>query len=357
MRYVAGTVLQASGGPKSWPAVQWATAVGYEARKHVADVHKIDIELEWEEEFAAAARHGSKFLDRRHSALGAHFLEIESLAEATHASFFPANRRGRAFLDFLRKDLSVVSAGREILLTNVTGHSMVGLPSDRAARLEVIGTHVRTLTTGLGQLSAKFTGADVSELALHGNAATDKLTWWDGKMNDLPSRTFGGELDLAHCLSLIGLLASAQAANRWARATCCDACDAAALKHRFVSSHHLARSISALTAEPSTLGPIARQVLSAMAGRGDALTLTSNPYRALRNGWLHLGFSDAADRLTDPIDLRGPVRAYTGTSAADLEVLVDRYLGDITNTMNEWLLLPAREGEDLFDHLKRVNID
>lgn len=278
LRYVAGSVLQSGGGPKSWPFVQWATVVGFEALKHLGDVHDVRFELDWEDEFAAAARHGSKFFDGGPAQLDQVVKNFSLLAAATHNSFFPPDRRSGPTFDFLRDDLSVVADGDEELLTNVTGHFMAGLPPERAAQLYVIGVHVRKLTMGLGQLAAMFTSSRVDEIRQHGNADPVRLTWWDGKMKRVLPATFGGELDQAFALAVISILSSVQGARRWGRAACCASCAAAALKHRFMVAHHAANSIAALAVR-AELGPLARERLTILARADDALLLASGPYR------------------------------------------------------------------------------
>jgi hypothetical protein len=354
LRYVAGSVLQAGGGPKSWPFVQWATAVGFEAQKHLGDVHDVRFELDWEDEFAAAARHGSKFFDGGPTQLDSVVKDFSSLAAATHLSFFPPDRRGGRIFDFLRDDLAVIADGDEVLMTNVTGHFMVGLPPERAAQRDVISHHVRRLTTGLGQLASVFTGARVDEIRQHGNADHRvQLTCWDGKMERALPATFGGELDRALAFAVISILSSVQGARRWGRAACCGLCAAAALKHRFVVAHHAAKSIAALSQISDELGPLATERLTILAWADDALVLTSPPYRRLRNGWLHLGLGDVAAEISDSGDLLAAVRAYTATDPATLAATVDRYLDELATGLNGWLLTSAHNGRGLYSHLHR----
>lgn len=352
LRYVAGSVLKSDGGPKSWPFVQWAAAVGFEAQKHLGDVHDIRLKLDWEREFAATARHGSKFFDGRTTQLDSVVKDLSLLASATHLSFSPPNRRGGPIFDFLRDDLSVIADGDEVLLTNVTGHFMVGLPPERAAQLAVIGLHVRTLTTGLGQLTSMFTGAGVDEIRKHGNAEPTHLSCWDGKMKRALPATFGGELDLGLAFAVISILSTVQCAQRWGRAVCCASCAAAALKHRFVVAHHAAKSIASLAGR-DVLGPLGSERLAVIASADEALVLTSGPYRKLRNGWLHLGLGDVAADFSDGSGPLAVVRAYTDSDPATLATTVDTYLGKLSITLNDWLLTPAQNARGLFSHLHR----
>lgn len=65
LRYSSGSALSASTTgavhPKLWPFLQWGVMVAFEANKHLADVHQVDLELQWEKDIAEAARHSGKF--------------------------------------------------------------------------------------------------------------------------------------------------------------------------------------------------------------------------------------------------------------------------------------------------------
>lgn len=94
--------------------------------------------------------------------------EFDELIRATHLAYFPENRPGKE-LDYLRHDLSVFSENDEILLTNVTGHFMVGLPPSRGAEMDTWGDHVFNLSSGIGQLSASLLGQGIDTLTTHGS--------------------------------------------------------------------------------------------------------------------------------------------------------------------------------------------
>jgi hypothetical protein len=355
--YVAGSLLRANGDHQSWPFAQWGTTVAYEARKHLRDVHSVEIELDWEDQFAESARHGSKYYDGKAGKLDKAVADFErtvdsfeKLAAATHESFFPADRRGGTLFDFLRDDLSVIADESELVLTNVTGHFMVGLPPERAARLESIGDHVKTLTTGLGQFAAGLTRQGIEEIREHGSRVTTALTCWDAKMYEAIPSTFGGTLSTGLAFSLISIASSAQAARRWAKAECCGSCSAAALKHRFVLAHHTAKSMVAFSDRARGMDSDARQRAVEIAHTSDAEIICSEPFRNLRNGWLHLGLSDIPTEL-DPADLLGVVTGYTGLSVDDFSRLVDAYLFEVTLSLNEWLLRPGHDGRTFFDHV------
>ena len=138
IRYVAGRLLNARNHPRSWPFVQWGTMVAFEAQKHLREVHDHRLNFDWEDDVAAAARHRGKFFDGRPAKLDSVVADFQVLAAATTAAYYPEDRLGREF-DFLRADLSVISDGPEVLLTNVAGHFMVGLPPNLGADIDAWG--------------------------------------------------------------------------------------------------------------------------------------------------------------------------------------------------------------------------
>lgn len=135
LKYVAGRILTAGDSPRSWPFNQWGAMVAFEAQRTLRNVHDLHFEFEWEEDVAAAARHGGKFFDGRPRQLDRVVADFRESAKATHVAFYPDDRLGREF-DVLRDDLSVITDGPQVLLTNVTGHFMVGLPPHRGLEIE-----------------------------------------------------------------------------------------------------------------------------------------------------------------------------------------------------------------------------
>lgn len=353
LRYVAGSILGAGNHPRSWPFAQWGAMVAYESAKTLSDVHGYQLELGWEPQVAAAARHGGKFFDvRRASQLDGVVADFRALGLATHSAFYPDDRRGRIF-DFLRDDFAVLADGSELILTNVTGHFMVGLPPDRAIDMDSWGPHLHDLAAGIGQLTTALVGESLEELRLHGNKASEPLTWWDGKIAEVVPAIFGGELETDLAMAVISILSTVQAARRWAHAQCCGSCAAASLKHRFVVLHHAARSIQQLAARSETLPPLAAKSVLALADSADLRTIVDDPFRRLRNGWLHLGLGDIAATLPTEVNILTPVQAYTQMDLPVFEELVDRGLDQIATGMGAWLEEPGAKGHGLFDRLHR----
>jgi hypothetical protein len=351
LRYVAGGGLTAGSHPRSWPLLQWGAMVAYEAQKKLRDVHNIRLEFDWEDDVAAAARHGGKFFDGRAGQLDSVVADFRELIEATHVAFYPEDRPGREF-DFLRDDLSVISDGSELLLTNVTGHFMAGLPPHRGIDMTSWGPHLRTLATGIGQLASVLVNESLDGFAVHGNHTNTAVAWWDGTVAEAIPATFGGELTTELALGVISIHSTVQAARRWARAECCGSCDAASLKHRFIVLHHAARSLQQLYTRAEGLAPIAVGHVSSLAESADLKTLTARPFRRLRNGWLHLGLGDIATVLPAHPNVLSPVFAYTQMEIPAFAALVDRGLDQVAQGIGAWLAEPGVDGSSLFDHLK-----
>ncbi len=356
LRYVAGTCLNAPGHPRGWVFTQWGTMVAFEAAKHLNDVHGIDLGLRWEQTVAAAARHGGKYFDGRRNQLGAVVADFEALLVATHVAFFPEDRRGRAF-DFLRDDFSVVTDGDRLLLTNVTGHFMMGLPPDRALNTDQWGPHARELTIGIGNATASFTDEGVEAIREHGSSVLGPATWRDGKIaRDVPT-AFGGELQPGLTLALLSIASTMEGARRWAKADCCVECAVAALKHRFIVLHHGVQSLRRLAEQPTLVGAVGERYLSEIATVPSLNRVIEQPLRNLRNGWLHLGLSDIADRLPGNVSIITPIEVYAGLSAPELSDAVDEGLEVATQLLQNWMLEADEHGETLYTRLQAADGD
>lgn len=351
IRYVAGRLLTSKGHPRSWPFSQWGAMVAFETQKNLREVHDHRLNFDWEDAVAAAARHGGKFFDGRSAQLDRVVADFRVLATATTAAYYPEDRQGRE-LDYLRADLSVISDGPEVLLTNVSGHFMVGLPPHRGADIHSWGPHVQTLTTGVGQMANTLLQTSVEELSAHGNHAEDPVTWWDGDISEVIPATFGGELGTDLAMAVISIHSTAQAARRWARAICCQSCIAASLKHRFVVLHHAVRSIQQLHERAELLGPVATSYVQILSESAVLRAVVSQPFRNLRNGWLHLGLGDIAAALPATSNILTPVSVYTKMEIAEFDELVDQGLEQVTAGIGKWIAEPGVDGSSLFDHLR-----
>jgi len=355
LRYSAGSLLDAIEHPRSWPFTQWATMVAFEAQKHVRDVHQCEVEAGWEEMVASAARHGGKFFDGRRRQLDNVVEDFRELTEATHRAFYPHDRRGR-FFDFLRNDLSVVGDGREVVLTNVSGHFMVGLPPDRGIDMQSWGPHLDTLGAGIGQITRAFLGNSAAEVSEHGSRSSTSLKWWDGKVAEVRSAIFGGELDTELAMAVISIHSTVQAARRWAHAECCADCSAASLKHRFVVLHHAIRSLHQLSPRSEQLGRTAQKHLGGIVESTALQLLVEQPFRRLRNGWFHLGLGDIESKLPADPSLTAPVAAYTGMDTEAFSAAVHRGLDEVSWRVGDWLNEPGADGTTLFKRLRLVDV-
>jgi hypothetical protein len=349
--YVSGSILNSADHLRSWPFTQWGAMVSFETCKTLHEVHGVDVKFDWEDDVAAAARHGGKFFDGRSSQLDSVIADFRSLAEATHTAFYPSDRRGRAF-DFLRNDLAVFTDGDELVLTNVTGHFMVGLSPDRGLEMESWGPHVLALTTGIGQLAATLAAGTLEQFQEHGSRTPADLQSWDANISTLVPAAFGGELENSLALAVISIYSTVQAARRWGHAECCAWCETASLKHRFVVLHHAVRSVQQLAPRAEGIGPIATRHVSAILEAKGVLAVTTPPFRRLRNGWFHLGLGDIASKLPPEPTLLTPVSAYTDMAPAEFEKLVDASLSSVASEIGAWIAERGTDGSSWFDHLQ-----
>lgn len=350
LRYVAGSILSAGGGVRSWPFAQWGVMVAYEAMKHLRSVHDVQITVDWDHHMATAARHGGKFFDAKADQLDRVVEDFRTLAHAMHGAFYPEDRLLR-ILDSSRDDLAVVTDGRELILTNVTGHFMAGFPADLAVDMKNWGPQIQKLSSGIGQLTGSLLEISAAEVLQHGCSSDEHVTWWDGKLADVIPTIFGGELKTEHAMAIIGIHSSVQSARRWARVACCEPCAVAALKHRFVVLHHAARSLLHISNRPEAFGSLAINHVQALLESPDVQTVLAQPARRLRNGWLHLGLGDIASSLGSAAAAHTPVSAYMNIEIADFVHLVDRTLDRVAAEVECWLHQPGPNGTSLFTHL------
>jgi len=352
LRYATGSVLSVASPrgvhPKLWGFVQWGVMVAYEGHKHLANAHSLDLELSWDPEVAAAARHSGKFFDDRWLSLDGVIGRFEELLASNRAAYFPPGRRGRAF-DFLRHDLSIMIADEEVVLTNVSGYFMMGTPPATAANLEAIGPHGHRLAMGIGEAAAAFTSETLDAIRQHGNRELPPVSWWDATSSKALASAFGGELPPPLAIAVMTVQSAVQIARRWARASCCRACVRAARKHRFIVTHQALRSLELLRDGGRDLGRVGAMHVE------DALRqhnyLLSAPFRRLRNGWLHLGTTDLATELSADATSTDLVRGYADMAPEELDAVVDGALDDIARALNAWILRPDPRGRTLRDHL------
>lgn len=355
LRYISGSIVSAGGRPRIWPFTQWGAMVAYETTKMLRETHNHRVKPSWEDAVAKAARHSGKFFDGRSKQLDQVVKNFRRLIAASHTAFYPEDRPGLEY-DYLRDDLSVVTDGDEVLLTNVTGLFMVGMPPERGIDLDTWGPHVRSLATGIGEVTVALVGESVEQIRHHGSHSNEPLTWSDGKIAEVLPVIFGGELETDVALALLSIHSSVQAARRWARTECCILCAVAALKHRFVVLHHAVQSLNQLGTRLETLRPLAATHLQPLLDSSSLSTVVDRPFRQLRNGWLHLGLDDIASHLPQEVTILTPISAYTQMEVLEFTELVDRGLNEIAVELGTWLTEAGPDGSTLFDYLEPVAV-
>lgn len=355
LKYVGGNLLSSGSHPRSWPFSHWGATVAFEAIKHLRTAHGISPDLRWEPKIAAAARNGGKFFEGNSGQFKSVIKDFRRLIEVTHSAYFPDDRVGREY-DYLRNDLAVVTEGSEVLLTNVTGHFMVGMPPDRGIDMDTWGPHLKALAMGIGELTGALAPSSPEELHLHGSRPQARLSWWDGKVEDFVPNIFAGELNGELAMPLVSIYSSLQTTRRWARADCCTSCEVAALKHRFTVLYPALSSLVQLRSRANNLGPVAIEHLSVLVDSPWAKELADRPFRSLRNGWLHLGFDKVASSLFDDANLWSPINAYTGMTVGEFVTLVDQGIDEASFALGVWLSESGPHGVTIFDSLEPADL-
>lgn len=353
LRYVSGSAISAATGedlhPRVWPFTQWGAMVAYETQKYLGRNGGQSLELSWDPAIAEAARHSNKFFEDKGLEIDGVVRQFQLLLEANYDAYFPKGRDHG--LDPLRNDLSVIVLDGELLLTNVSGFFMTGVPVEHASDLTAMGPHARRLAVGIGQATRALTGASVGQVFEHGNKDQTTPTWWDTKSYEALPNAFAGALDPPVAMAMLTLLSTVQSARYWARADCCSDCASAASKNRFVTLYQAVRSIERFWLEghvkkQSTAQKCVEDILDATAE-----SVLTHSLRRLRNGWLHLGLGNVAGLLPSDPTVGDVVLAYTGMTMSQLDELVDDGLVAFAKTMNAWALSPTPMGSNLTDYL------
>lgn len=353
LRYAAGSTLSAREPvhPKLWPSFQWGVTLAFEGQKHLARAHGIQLELGWNPAVAEAARHSSKLFDDSWLLVEGVIQRFEDLLDANRLCFFPEVRDRD--LDRHRTDLSVMTDGSEVVLTNVSGLFMMGVPVEVASNYSAVGPLGHELALGLGHAAASLTGQSEGELNRHGNRDLPPALWSDADSRFALASVYGGALPRALAVALITLHSAVQCAREWTLTDCCDSCGRASRKHRYVVLYQALRSLEALRQSSLAIGALAQARLAeALEPAGGAPAILSPPFRRLRNGWLHLGMGDIANRLPAEPTADDIVHAYTGLDVAELDGIVAGGLNHFAAVSNSWMLEAGPDGSTLFDHLR-----
>lgn len=308
LAFVASTIVT---GP--WPAILMlphGVLVGYEATNFLAKNSPGFIPPDWDPAVASAARHRAKMLDDSRRSAMEQAANFEPIATELERYFRRGARRSIArLLGFRNADASVL-----FLDDRPVGFSL-GLAyscgwTSESASMDDLGLVVRDLGQGLGQLVAELDIDPMEHVRTvpgyrEMDAVVQKLV--PASCGGCASLPVAGALLMLLCQSNFALALSSEP-------RCCDECDAAILKQRFLIAYQVLRSIDGLDATGELLNLRCRERL-ADARRSQTVTRLMS-WRSLRNGLTHYGLNDLSPEALEAGD--------------PLSCIVHGYLGDLT---------------------------
>jgi hypothetical protein len=347
MHYVATSLI---GLPHSAVAaeialLQYGTMTAYEAQLHFEKTLGWNLSADWDAGTAKAARMSSKFFadtNRHFEGVVTHF---DQLLQANHGAFFPADRRGR-FFDFLRDDLSVVTLDGNPYTSLISAHFLTGLGPDQVGDFATVGSAIRQLSTGVGNVAGALLYS--SGIDMHQHVPVPPFSWLDGKSKVAMPRLFGGELDPSLAAALLTVQSIASSAVRSVSRSLCGWCEAAAQKHRFVA---LFQSLTALDIMRRN-GVRAPQAAEMMAFLDDPESVWVLGQSKLRNGLVHLGLQDIASSLGPGTSTDDAVLAYTGERPNVVAGRVLNHLTRFVDVLTAWTLSPTADGNSFLAALR-----
>lgn len=251
---------------------------------------------------AVAARMAGKVFDDKLASLAEIAAELRELSAANERLFRGGGWRSIArSMGIFNPDLSVFMLdGRPLLHSGVLPFQL-GVHALGSDELQRLGPLVRSLAEQVGTLAAVLgvTG-DGHRGGLDPAARIEAL---DAVASDYAAVAFGGQATPTDVLLLSLLQNNLAVGARLAHSNCCESCESAAVKHKFLSAYHSARSLQLATSSESDLlsAPLRARLTAITASQGARFLLRHRP---LRNSLVHLGLSDRPSQIveaTDPI--------------------------------------------------------
>jgi hypothetical protein len=342
-------VIETTQAERALTFLPYAVLVAFEA--HAFCTQQLGIRLPilaWNDELAAAVRTNNKLFDDSRRDLKALSRDIVLVAAETRAAFRGGWKRQLArALHIWNPDLSVLMLHDVPVSTNVSMgfHAAIQVPGPR--NQEAAGRVVHDLAYGVGQMIAALGLAEQQHRAIA--LADMDWIWGDGDSVVCYAEMFAGEIPDGSVPLLVLLQGASATAHFLADADCCNDCWLAAFKHRLVAAHHIARSLTIVRPTLAT---------SALTRRIDWLldhedVRTVQELRALRNGLVHLGLSDAPLTLfaaTDPAT--AVIEHYAQRSIGTANKQIKRALEHMQGRLTEWMLQSPPGGTGLLALLR-----
>jgi hypothetical protein len=337
--------------------VQYAVMTSYETRLFFEKQVGVDVpEALWSEEIAKSARMSGKYLDdKQRGYLPGLVSYFDKLVAANRSFFLPETRRWRC-LDWLRHDWALLLLDGVPVMSNVGEFFAAGVRPDQVMDQDSLGPHFRDLAAGVGQ-TASWVGAPQDH---RGPLEVDsgRIEWWDAHSSKVVGQVFCGDFDVPTALAMLTIQNAATAADRLSRTDCCAACQGAALKHRMIVAYECAVSLQHLRDSRVALSASGGKYLGQALNDPHCLKLLKPGYRKLRNGLLHLGFTDIPATAGSSLTFDDVLCSYTGESSpSDVLDTVDGALAAVARALEAWCLTPPKGGKGLRAMLHRPPAD
>ena len=347
LAYLYGALMRPDDPAQHWLFIQYAVMTSYETRLYREKQLGVEVpDALWPEEIAEAARMSGKYFDdKRRGYLPGLVSYFGELIAANQAYFLPEGRPAPE-LDSLRDDLAVLLLDGVPVVTNVGGFFAAGMRPDQVTNQDELGFRVHDLAAGVGQTVA-WVGAPQDHPGPFEFTA-ERFEWWDAHEEEVVREVFCGDFDPPLAVAMLTIQNAATAADRLSRTECCESCQIAALKHRMIVAYGCAVSLQHLLASNPTLSAAGTTYLKQALNDLHCVKLLEPGYRKLRNGLLHLGFTDIPVASGFALTIDDVLCRYTGEgSTADVLDTIDGAIAAIARALEGWCLTPPEGGRGL----------
>lgn len=347
LAYVCGALMRAADPSGHWLFLQYAVMVSYETRLYFEKQLGVAVPgTLWRDDMAAAARMSGKYFDDQ----GRQFLPglvnyFVDLIDANRSYFLPPSRRFR-WLDRFRHDTAILLLDGLPVATNVGGYFSAGVNPTRMMDQDSLGPRLHDLAAGVGHTVA-WVGAPRDHCGPM-EFDPERFEWWDAHMAEVIQEIFCGDFNAPLGVAMMTVQSAATVADRLSRTDCCDACQAAALKHRLIVAYESAVSLQHLLASGRNLSVVGETHLTQALTDPHCVKLLEPGYRRLRNGLLHLGLSDIPVGPGSSLTLDDVLCHYTGErSPTDVANTIDGALAVLARELEGWSMTPSIGGRGL----------
>jgi len=329
---------------RSLEFLQHAVLIAFEAHAFCRNQLSLPLpDLAWETTLAEASRLSGKFFDDKKRDIEQLANQLSLLAESSRIAYRDGWRRRLArWLGIYNPDLAVLSVRNTPVATDLTLAFHAGIQHPGPDNLAVARKVAYSLAAGVGEMVAILDAANTPH---HPPAVEldEAWVWGDGVAWNCYAQAFAAEVPTRYVPLLIVLQNATATATLVTSTDCCDGCRFAAFKHRLVVAYHVAQSLKKFRNSsnlPAAVGARVEATLSEPAVN-NMLNL-----RALRNGLVHLGLSDAPPEVfASENPLRTVIKHYaSGMEYEEVDAAVRSALSFLNAYLTTWLLEPPTGG-------------